>query len=80
MKQVRFILFYFLKNIYFGCTWVLVAGSFSCGMWTLSCGMHVGSSSPTRDRICTPCIGSVESYPLDHQGSLEIHFNIFYWT
>ena len=31
--------------------WVLVAarGLFSCGMRTLSCGMHVGSSSLTRD-------------------------------
>ena len=35
----------------------------------LSCGMHVGSSSLTRDRTLAPCIGSVESYPLDHQGS-----------
>ena len=31
--------------------------------------MHVGSSSPTRDRILAPCIGSAESYPLDHRGS-----------
>ena len=31
--------------------------------------MHVGSSSPTRDRTWAPCIGSMESYPLDHQGS-----------
>ena len=40
-----------------------------CGMRTISCGMHVGSSSPTRDRTQAPCIGSVESYPQDHQGS-----------
>ena len=33
----------------------------------LSCGMHVGSISPTRDQTRAPCIGSVESYPLDHQ-------------
>ena len=26
-------------------------------------------SSRTRDRTWAPCIGSVESYPLDHQGS-----------
>ena len=32
-----------------------------CSMWDLS--------STTRDRICTPCIGSVESWPLDLQGS-----------
>ena len=30
---------------------------------------HVVSSSPTRDRTQAPCIGSTESYPLDHQGS-----------
>ena len=35
----------------------------------LSCGMHVGSSSPTRDRTRAPCTGRAESYPLDHQGS-----------
>ena len=44
-------------------------GLLSCGMQTLSCGMHAGSSSPTRDRIRAPCIGSAESYLLDHQGS-----------
>ena len=38
----------------------------------LSCGMHAGSSSPTRDRTRAPCIGSMESYPLDHQGSPSI--------
>ena len=32
-------------------------------------GMHLGSSSLSRDRTRAPCIGSVESYPLDHQGS-----------
>ena len=31
--------------------------------------MHVGSSSPTRDRTRALCIGSSESYPLGHQGS-----------
>ena len=43
--------------------WVLVAayGLFSCGMRTLSCGMHVGSSSLTRDRTQAPCIGCAES-------------------
>ena len=38
-------------------------------MWTRSCGTHVGSSSLTRYRTQAPCIGSVESYPLCHQGS-----------
>ena len=31
--------------------------------------MYVGSSSPTRDWTQAPCIGSLESYPLHHQGS-----------
>ena len=31
--------------------------------------MHAGSSSLTRDRTLAPCIGSAESYLLDHQGS-----------
>ena len=35
--------------------------SLSCGTWE--------PSSPTRDRTQTPCIRSVESWPLDHQGS-----------
>ena len=40
--------------------------------------MHVGSSSLTRDRTQVPCIGSVESYPLRHQGSsLSIIFSRF---
>ena len=29
---------------------------------------HAGSSSLTRDQTQTPCIGSTESWPLDHQG------------
>ena len=33
----------------------------SCGMWDLS--------SPTRDLVCASCIGSLESKPLEHQGS-----------
>ena len=40
----------------------------SCGIRTLSCSMHAGSSSLTRDWTWAPCIGSTESYPLDHQG------------
>ena len=38
----------------------------------LTCDMHLQSSSPTRDRTQASCIGSMESYPLDHQGSPEI--------
>ena len=68
----------------FGCTgsqlWqvgslVVAPGLLSCGIRTLSCGMHVGSSSLTRDRTRAPCIGSAESYPLYHQGSPpKMHF------
>ena len=52
----------------------------ACGL--LSCGMHVGSSFPTRDWTWFPCIGSTESYPLDHQGgplfwNKYIHTGIF---
>ena len=43
-------------------------------VWTLSCGMRAGSSSPTRDQTQAPCIASVESYPLAHQGSPGIVF------
>ena len=31
--------------------------------------MHVGSSSLTGNLTQAPCLGSVESYPLHHQGS-----------
>ena len=31
--------------------------------------VHVGSCSPTRDGTQAPCIGSMESQPLDYQGS-----------
>ena len=37
----------------------------------------MGSSFPTRDRTWVPCIGCVESYPLDNQGSP--HFFMFYY-
>ena len=38
-----------------------------CGMWDLS--------SPTRDRTLVPCNGSMESQPLDFQGSQSLeHF------
>ena len=48
---------------------VVVYELLSRGMRTLSCSMHVRSSSLTRDRTRAPCIGSTESYPLCHQGS-----------
>ena len=65
----------FLKNIFiYLFIWlhrvlVVAGGLLGCGTWTLSCGMHVGSSSLTRDWTWAPCIGSAESYPLHHQGS-----------
>ena len=51
--------------------WTLVVARrlLSCGMRTSSRSMHVGSSSPTRDRTRAPCTGSTESQPLRHQGS-----------
>ena len=54
--------FFFLMLIYlFGCarSWL----------------QHVGSSSLTRYRTWAPCIGSVESQPLDHVGSLSAMFD-----
>ena len=55
---------------------ILAAPGLSCGTrdlrcstQALSCCVHAGSSSPTGDRTWAPCIGSAESYPLDHQGS-----------
>ncbi|XP_059993722.1 protein Shroom2 isoform X9 [Lagenorhynchus albirostris] len=48
---------------------IAARGLFSCGMWTCSCGVHSGSSSPARDRTQAPSIGSVQSCPPDHQGS-----------
>ena len=48
---------------------VAARGFLNCGMQTLSCGIHVGSSSLFRDRTQAPCIGTAESYPLRHQGS-----------
>ena len=48
---------------------VVACGLLSCTTWTFSCSMHEGSSSLTRDQTWAPCIGSSESYPLDHQGS-----------
>ena len=39
-----------------------------CGMWDILL-QHVESSSLTRGQPRAPCIGSVESQPLDHKGS-----------
>ena len=45
----------------------LPAPSLSCGMQDLLSSLrHVRSSSLTRDRTQARCIGSAESWPLDH--------------
>ena len=51
----------------------------SCGMQTLSCNMHVGSSSLTRARTRASCIASAESYPLRHQGS-PCSMDYYFWV
>ena len=49
---------------------VEVYGLLSCGMWTLSGGMHAGSSSPTRDQIWGPLHWERGNLPEeDHQRS-----------
>ena len=77
MEAEQVIPFFFLIFIY-----LFVLG-LSCSTRDLCCGMrdllvvtcklsrsmHVGSSSPTRDWTWAPCIRSMESYPLDHEGS-----------
>ena len=70
----------FLNFIYLFILAVLGHGTWdlSCGMQTLSWSMHAGSSSLTRDRTWAPCTGSMESYPLDHQGkSLKLELSSF---
>ena len=42
----------------------------------LTCNMHLRSSSLTRDGTQASCIGSMESYSLDHQGSPEIFVSL----
>jgi len=61
--------------IYFGCTeyslWCWGFSSFAvsrCGLSSCSaCAWSQLLSSPTRDRTWTPCLGSMESHPLDHK-------------
>ena len=77
--------FFFLFFFFFNEQWFLFIYSLilsvlglSCGMWDLlvaACGLLVAACricSLTRDRTRDPCIGSTESYPLDHQGSPSI--------
>ena len=58
-----------MQNLHCGMQGLLFCVCVCVACRLLSCGMHVESSSPTRDRTQAPCIGSRESYPLDCQGS-----------
>ena len=72
LSMTRILFFFFLVFIFlFWLCRVLVAACrlLSCSTWTLSCDTRVGSTSLTRYQTRTPCVGSVESYLLDHQGS-----------
>ena len=73
-------------NIYLSC-WVLVA---ACRIFNLFCSTwdhwfwhassqlwHVGFSSLTKNQTQAPCIGSMESYPLEDHGSFFLFF--FFW-
>ena len=48
---------------------ILAALGFSCGMRDLCCGMHAGSSSPTRDGIQAPALGA---WSLTHWTTREV--------
>ena len=68
--KLIYLLFCLLQTLVVVCGLLVVA----CGLLVaacrlLSCSMNVGSSSLTRHWTHAPCIGSAESYPLDHQGS-----------
>lgn len=65
-----------LKEIFIWLHWVSEAAHRS---WLLHSGSqlwHAGSSSPVRTRTQPPCIGSSESYPLEHQGSPQILYKV----
>ena len=74
---LQHLLFVDFFNTYFIYSFILAVPGLSCDTWDLlcsmwdlfSCSMHAGSSSLTRDRTPAPCIRSVESSSLDHQGS-----------
>ena len=68
-----FLIFIYLASSSLSCGKLdLCCGTRACGIF--SCSMHVGSSSLTRDPTQTPCIGSMDSQPMDHQGSPCIIF------
>ena len=55
----------------------MAGGLLSCVMGTLSCGMHVVTSSPTRDRTQAPCIGSAVLTTVPGK-SLNPYFSLHY--
>ena len=75
LKKIYIYIYIYFKYLFIY-LFILVVPGLSCGtrdlrcsMWTLSCGMRAGSSSPTRDGTWAHCTGSAESYPQDHHGS-----------
>ena len=64
LKFYLFIYLFWLHQVL-----VVACGIFVVACGFLSCGMHVGSSPPTRDQTRAPCVRSAESYPLAHQGT-----------
>ena len=56
------------RGIFVAACLVAICGLLSCGMQTLSCSMHVGSSSLTRDQTWAPCIGNMGVSPTGPQG------------
>ena len=68
----KYLFIYYFIYLFWLCRVVVEAHRiFAAACRLLSCSMHVGSSSLTRDQIQVPCTGSMESYPLGHQGSLS---------
>ena len=65
--KINLLIYLFLAALDLSCSMQDLFLVAACGL--LSCSMNAGSSYPTRDQTRAPCIGSTESYPLDHQGS-----------
>ena len=59
---------FFFFNIYF----ILTVPDLSCSMWTHSCSMHVGSSSPTRDQNLGPLHWEHRVLPTRPQGKSQV--------
>ena len=67
MKYASLFIYYYL----FWLCWVFIVvqcTGLAVTIRGLSCGMR-GLSSSTRDQTWALCIGSTDSFPLDHQGS-----------